>query len=160
MNFVKIDVMIFKSQISSQTFNFFDFSGVLSESRFAICADSEGNAIEADGNGTVPCDSNRFPELSKECEDQSEPICANFWVATEWSECSSKCKGIEGTQSRVVYCGSQDGNITISISEDESLCAPEKKYVIINKKNVIRTLFGTEMDWRESELILIEIIDL
>ena len=133
--------MIFKSQISSQTSNFFDFSGVLSESRFAICADSEGNAIEADGNGTVPCDSNRFPELSKECEDQSEPICANFWVATEWSECSSKCKGIEGTQSRVVYCGSQDGNTQLWIGSLQFLCilkGPNPELFIVDLKMEIQ----------------------
>ena len=58
--------------------NFSFQKGVLSESRDVICADKEGN-IRANESF---CDADRYPELSKECEDQEEELCENFWLAT------------------------------------------------------------------------------
>ena len=44
--------------------------GLLSESRFAQCADFEGNVQTNDSL----CDEDRTPELSRECEDPAEDV--------------------------------------------------------------------------------------
>ena len=47
-------------------------------------------------------------------------LCESFWMATQWSECSSKCAGVEGVKTRSVFCAAVgDANDTFAKIEDE-----------------------------------------
>ena len=47
-------------------------------------------------------------------------LCESFWMATQWSECSSKCAGVEGVRTRSVFCAAVgDANDTFAKTEDE-----------------------------------------
>ena len=96
--------------------------GLFLESRHVECSDPEGNA-----NDLELCDESKKPEIVRDCETENPEVCENFWVATQWSTCSSKCQNITGIQTRKVYCATKEENTTISILEDESLCSEESK---------------------------------
>ncbi len=107
--------------------------GLTHASRYAICADNEGNEVPADSQERCGTE---LPELAEEC-DSSELLCEFSWFASQWSECSSKCTDILGIQSRYVFCGSMADDGTITNTTDDS-CKEELKY------NNTKECFGTE----------------
>ena len=66
-------------------------TGLFLESRHVECSDPEGNV-----NDIELCDESKKPEMVRDCETENPEVCENFWVATQWSTCSSKCQNITG----------------------------------------------------------------
>eukprot|EP00095_Tigriopus_kingsejongensis_P009815 maker-scaffold239_size242058-snap-gene-1.22 protein:Tk09815 transcript:maker-scaffold239_size242058-snap-gene-1.22-mRNA-1 annotation:"Papilin" len=91
------------------------------ETRVAFCSDANGMV----GNDTG-CDADKLPPLEQDCEEPAES-CDPSWIAFQWSECSSLCLGINGTQTREVVCVSSEGNTTFALLEDEE-CSEDLKY--------------------------------
>ena len=71
--------------------------GLTHGSRHAICADGEGNQVSEDEEDR--CDQENGPPTEEECAEPSPP-CEFSWYASQWSDCSSKCSGMMGLQSR------------------------------------------------------------
>ncbi|XP_075221688.1 proteoglycan-like sulfated glycoprotein papilin isoform X2 [Lycorma delicatula] len=94
-----------------------DKCGLSFETREAHCATQNGE-IYPDNF----CLKNRYPKLVRECENP--PSCRYEWFTSQWSECSVKCGA--GIQTRKVFCGTFDGEITKKV--EDAKCDAAKKY--------------------------------
>ena len=87
------------------------------------CSDPDGNVHD----DHELCNEVQKPESVRECETENEEVCEKFWIATQWSVCTSKCTNVTGIQTRNVFCATKDDNSTITILDDESVCNEELK---------------------------------
>lgn len=81
-----------------------------------MCASKDGTIF----NDTF-CENHAKPELQRPCETQTN--CEFQWFTSQWSKCSAECG--KGVQSRVIVCGSFDGEMVRA--KDESSCDAESK---------------------------------